>query len=103
GSASVVSALYEDIAVLQYPPAAASAVVLVLVVMLMITAILRTVDVRRELARRAFPNQFRLRRAPGRFWASRRCSLPPCSRATARWCASTCCRSRTFAAASSSP
>ncbi|MBL26656.1 MAG: ABC transporter permease [Rhodospirillaceae bacterium] len=51
GSASVVAALYEDISVLQYPPAAANAVVLVLVVMLMIGLILRTVDIRREIAR----------------------------------------------------
>ncbi len=51
GSASVVSALFEDIAVLQYPPAAASAVVLLLVVVIMISLILRTVDVRKEIAR----------------------------------------------------
>ena len=51
GSASVVSALFEDIAVLQYPPAAAAAVVLLLVVVIMIALILRTVDVRKEIAR----------------------------------------------------
>ena len=51
GSASIVSALFEDIAVLQYPPAAASAVVLLLVVVIMIALILRTVDVRKEIAR----------------------------------------------------
>jgi putative spermidine/putrescine transport system permease protein len=51
GSASVVSALFEDIAVLQYAPAAANAVVLMIVVMVMIAAILRTVDIRREIAR----------------------------------------------------
>jgi putative spermidine/putrescine transport system permease protein len=50
-SSSVVAALFENIAVLQYPPAAASAVVLMIVVMLMISAVLRTVDVRREIAR----------------------------------------------------
>jgi len=50
GSASIVSALFEDIAVLQYPPAAASAVVLLLVVVIMISLILRTVDVRKEIA-----------------------------------------------------
>jgi putative spermidine/putrescine transport system permease protein len=50
GSASVVGALYEDIGVLQYPTAAASAVVLTIVVTLLVTAILRTVDVRREIA-----------------------------------------------------
>jgi putative spermidine/putrescine transport system permease protein len=49
-SASVVSALSNEIAVLQYPPAAASAVVLIIIVTLMVAAILRIVDVRRELA-----------------------------------------------------
>jgi putative spermidine/putrescine transport system permease protein len=49
-SASVVSAMATEIASLQYPPAAASAVVLVLIVVLMVSAILRLVDVRRELA-----------------------------------------------------
>lgn len=51
GSASVVGALYEDVGVLQYPSAAASAVVLTIVVTMLITAILRTVDVRKELTR----------------------------------------------------
>lgn len=51
GSASVVGAFYEDIGVLQYPSAAASAVLLTLVVTLMVVAILRTVDVRRELTK----------------------------------------------------
>jgi putative spermidine/putrescine transport system permease protein len=49
-SASVVSALSNEIAVLQYPPAAASAVVLLIIVTLMVAAILRIVDVRKELA-----------------------------------------------------
>ncbi len=49
-SASVVSALSNEIQQLQYPPAAASAVILVIVVMLMVAAILRVVDVRKELA-----------------------------------------------------
>jgi putative spermidine/putrescine transport system permease protein len=49
GSASVVGAFYEDIGVLQYPSAAASAVVLTIVVTLLVTAILRTVDVRKEI------------------------------------------------------
>ncbi len=49
-SASVVSALQNEIAALQYPPAAASAVILVVVVMLMVSGILRVVDVRKELA-----------------------------------------------------
>ena len=51
GSASIVSALYEDIGVLQYPSAAAAAVLLLLVVVIMISLILRSVDVRREIAR----------------------------------------------------
>jgi putative spermidine/putrescine transport system permease protein len=51
GSASVVSALFEDIGVLQYAPAAANAVVLMIVVMVMIALILRSVDIRREIAR----------------------------------------------------
>lgn len=51
GSASIVSALFEDIAVLQYPPAAANAVVLLIVVVVMISLILRTVDVRKEITR----------------------------------------------------
>lgn len=48
-SASVVAALFENISVLQYPPAAANAVVLMIIVVLMIGAILRTVDIRREI------------------------------------------------------
>jgi putative spermidine/putrescine transport system permease protein len=51
GSASVVGALYEDVGVLQYPSAAASAVLLTVVVTLIVTGILRTVDVRKEIAR----------------------------------------------------
>jgi putative spermidine/putrescine transport system permease protein len=51
GAASVVGALYEDVGVLQYPSAAASAVVLTIVVTLLVTLILRSVDVRKELAR----------------------------------------------------
>jgi len=49
-SANVVSAMQNQIALLQYPPAAASAVVLIAIVSLMVAAILRIVDVRRELA-----------------------------------------------------
>ncbi len=48
-AASVVSALQNEIASLQYPPAAAEAIVLVLVVVLMVSAVLRVVDVRKEL------------------------------------------------------
>ena len=50
GSASVVGAFYEDIGVLQYPTAAASAVILTAVLMISVALILRTVDVRREIA-----------------------------------------------------
>ena len=49
-SASVVLAMYNQIAAVQYPWAAASAVVLLVIVTLMVAAILRLVDVRRELA-----------------------------------------------------
>ena len=49
-SGSVVSAMSNEIALLQYPPAAASAVVLIIIVALMIAAILRLVDVRKELS-----------------------------------------------------
>ena len=49
-SATVVSALQTEIASLQYPPAAASSVVLVVIVALTVAAILRLVDVRKELA-----------------------------------------------------
>ena len=48
-SASVVSALQNEVAALQYPPAAASAVIMVIIVTLMVAAILRVVDVRKEL------------------------------------------------------
>jgi putative spermidine/putrescine transport system permease protein len=50
-SASVVSALQDEIAALQYPPAAAQAIVLVAVVVLLVAAVLRVVDVRKELVR----------------------------------------------------
>ena len=45
-----VSALQNEVAALQYPPAAASAVIMVIIVTLMVAAILRVVDVRKELA-----------------------------------------------------
>jgi putative spermidine/putrescine transport system permease protein len=48
--ASVVLAMSNEIALLQYPPAAASAVVLMIMVILMVMAILRLVDVRKELS-----------------------------------------------------
>jgi putative spermidine/putrescine transport system permease protein len=49
-SANLVLAMSNEISLLQYPPAAASAVLLIAVVSLMVAAILRIVDVRRELA-----------------------------------------------------
>jgi putative spermidine/putrescine transport system permease protein len=49
-SASVALAMYNQIAAVQYPFAAASAVILLLIVTLLVAAILRLVDVRRELA-----------------------------------------------------
>jgi putative spermidine/putrescine transport system permease protein len=48
-SASVALAMSNEISLLQYPPAAASAVVLLLIVTLMVAAILRIVDVRKEI------------------------------------------------------
>ncbi|WP_205756239.1 ABC transporter permease [Labrenzia sp. 011] len=50
GTASVVGAFYEDVGVLQYPSAAASAILLTIVVMLMVAAILRVVDIRKEIS-----------------------------------------------------
>jgi putative spermidine/putrescine transport system permease protein len=49
GSASVVGAFYEDVGVLQYPTAAASAVLLTLILIAIVSLILRTVDIRREI------------------------------------------------------
>jgi putative spermidine/putrescine transport system permease protein len=48
-SASIVSALSTEIQAMQYPPASASAVVLVLFVAIMVAGMMRVVDVRREL------------------------------------------------------
>jgi putative spermidine/putrescine transport system permease protein len=48
-SASVVSALSNEISAIQYPPAAANAMILVAIVTLMVSGILRLVDVRKEL------------------------------------------------------
>jgi putative spermidine/putrescine transport system permease protein len=48
-SASVVMAVFEDVNLLFYPPAAASAVVLLIIVTLIVSFILRLVDVRKEL------------------------------------------------------
>jgi putative spermidine/putrescine transport system permease protein len=48
-SASVVMSVFEDVNLLFYPPAAASAVVLLIIVTLIVSLILRVVDVRKEL------------------------------------------------------
>jgi len=48
-SASVVTAVFEDVNLLFYPPAAASAVVLLIIVTLIVSFILRLVDVTKEL------------------------------------------------------
>jgi putative spermidine/putrescine transport system permease protein len=48
-SSTVASAMSYEIASLQYPPAAASAVILILVVMIAVAGILALVDVRKEL------------------------------------------------------
>jgi putative spermidine/putrescine transport system permease protein len=50
-SASVVSAFYENVGVLQYPIAAASALILTLVLIAVISLVLRAVDIRREITR----------------------------------------------------
>lgn len=49
-SSSAVYAMWNEISMLQYPSAAASAVILLIVVVLMVAAILRIVDVRKELS-----------------------------------------------------
>ena len=49
-SASVVFAMWNEIAMLQYPSAAASSVVLMVIVTLMVAAILRIVNIRKELS-----------------------------------------------------
>jgi putative spermidine/putrescine transport system permease protein len=48
-SGSVVTAVFEDVNLLFYPPAAASAVMLLIIVTLIVSFILRLVDVRKEL------------------------------------------------------
>ena len=50
-SASIVSALSTEIQAMQYPPAAANAMVLVVVVAFMVTFMMRVVDVRKELVK----------------------------------------------------
>ncbi len=51
GSASVVGAFYEDISVLQYPTAAASAVLLTVILVITVGLIIRFVDIRKEITR----------------------------------------------------
>ena len=50
-SASIVSTLATEIQAMQYPPAAANAVVLVIFVAIMVALMMRVVDVRRELVK----------------------------------------------------
>jgi len=50
-SGSATSGIYNDLQFLNYPRAAASAVILLVIVLLIATAIFRLVDVRKELAR----------------------------------------------------
>jgi putative spermidine/putrescine transport system permease protein len=50
-SASIVSMLATEIQAMQYPPASASAVVLVIFVAVMVALMMRVVDVRRELVK----------------------------------------------------
>ena len=50
-SASIVSALATEIQAMQYPPASASAMLLVLFVALMVAGMMRVVDIRKELVR----------------------------------------------------
>lgn len=49
-SASVVFAMWNEIAMLQYPSAAASSVVLLIIVTLMVAGVLRIVNIRKELS-----------------------------------------------------
>ncbi len=48
-SASVVSEIFEDINILIYPPAAAKSIIMLAIIISMVIAILRVVDVRKEL------------------------------------------------------
>jgi len=50
-SASIVSALATEIQAMQYPPAAASAVILVIFVAIAVALMMRVVDVRTELVK----------------------------------------------------
>jgi putative spermidine/putrescine transport system permease protein len=50
-SASIVSALSTEIQAMQYPPAAANAMVLVVIVAVMVGCLMRVVDIRKELVK----------------------------------------------------
>jgi putative spermidine/putrescine transport system permease protein len=50
-SASIVSALSTEIQAMQYPPAAANAMILVVIVAVMVACLMRVVDVRKELVK----------------------------------------------------
>jgi putative spermidine/putrescine transport system permease protein len=50
-SASIVSALATEIQAMQYPPAAASAMLLIVAVFLMVACLMRVVDIRKELVK----------------------------------------------------
>jgi putative spermidine/putrescine transport system permease protein len=50
-SGSIVSALSTEIQAMQYPPAAASAMLLIIAVAVMVTFMMRVVDVRNELVK----------------------------------------------------
>jgi len=50
-SASIVSALSTEIQAMQHPPAAASAMILVVIVAIMVSCLMRVVDIRKELVK----------------------------------------------------
>lgn len=50
-SASIVSALSTEIQAMQYPPAAANAMILVVIVAIMVACLMRVVDIRKELVK----------------------------------------------------
>jgi ABC-type spermidine/putrescine transport system permease subunit II len=68
-SASVVLAMSNEIALLQYPPAAAGAVVLMLMVIAMVAGILRLVDVQQELSGRGGATLMQRQTAGPRPWS----------------------------------
>jgi putative spermidine/putrescine transport system permease protein len=50
-SASIVSALSTEIQAMQHPPAAANAMILVVIVAIMVSCLMRVVDIRKELVK----------------------------------------------------